>query len=71
MLLILIAFVAFLVKHRRKERFERSILIWMTLKYAIALVIHFWYYKESELERNILYGLYFSAGSISLWIYAS
>ena len=71
MLLILIAFTAYIIKHRRRERFELIIIFWMTTKYVTGTINHWFYDQENELEKNIFYGVYFSAGSITQWIYAS
>ena len=71
MLLILIAFTVYIVKHRRRERFELLIIFWMTIKYVTGTINHCFYDKMNELEKNIFYGLYFSASSITQWIYAS
>ena len=65
MLLILIAFTSYFVKHRHRERFELIIIFWMTTKYVTGTINHWFYDQENELERNIFYGVYFSAGSIT------
>ena len=43
----------------------------MTTKYVTGTINHWFYDQENELEKNIFYGVYFSAGSITQWIYAS
>ena len=71
MLLILIAFTAYLVKNRRRERFEVTIVVCMLLKYTMVNINHFYFDQENELEKNFFFGTEYAAGSISHWMYAS
>ena len=73
-LVALALFIGYFIRNHRKERFEITIVVVMTVKYTLHIVLQIVTRKKIELRKStqvILYSLNVSTGPIAHWTYAS